>query len=184
MSPCDARLRSCSGSRNCYNYGGTGGDTSAYETEPSYQTGFHNPSGAPTPTINTGGKRGYADVSYDADPNTGMAILDSGQGGWLQIGGTSAGAPQWAALIAIADQQRAGAGKRLLDTATSAWYTTGSTAVTSMVYNIAHGTQSSRNFHDILTGTAGRNSAGSGYDKVTGIGSPFANQLIQSLANA
>jgi hypothetical protein len=51
------------------------------------------------------------DVSYDADPNTGFIVYDSlanqGQEGWQVLGGTSAGTPQWAAIIALADQGRA-----------------------------------------------------------------------------
>ena len=45
---------------------------------------------------------------------TGFAVYDSfGQagGGWISVGGTSAGAPQWAALMAVVDQGRALAGK-------------------------------------------------------------------------
>jgi hypothetical protein len=51
------------------------------------------------------------DVAYDADPNTGVLTYDSipyeGQSGWQVVGGTSAGTPQWSAIIAIADQGRA-----------------------------------------------------------------------------
>ena len=58
-------------------------------------------------------------VAYDADPNTGFAVYDSmpdnGVQGWQIAGGTSAGAPQWAGLFAIADQGRALAGKHSLD---------------------------------------------------------------------
>ena len=45
--------------------------------------------------------RAYADVSADADPNTGLAIYDSGQGGWLLVGGTSLAAPLIAAYEAV-----------------------------------------------------------------------------------
>ena len=55
-------------------------------------------------------KRTSPDVAYDADPATGVAVYDSTNGGWLTVGGTSAGAPQWAALVAIANQGRAQAG--------------------------------------------------------------------------
>jgi subtilase family serine protease len=71
---------------------GSGGGSSLYEGLPSYQSGF------------TTGNRGTPDVSYDANPTSGVAVYDSyGSGGWAQFGGTSAGAPQWATLIAIAD---------------------------------------------------------------------------------
>jgi hypothetical protein len=48
------------------------------------------------------------DVAYDADPATGFLVYDSlpyqGVSGWQVVGGTSAGSPQWAAIIALADQ--------------------------------------------------------------------------------
>ena len=43
-------------------------------------------------------------MAFDADPNTGVAVYDSNNGGWLQVGGTSLGAPAWAGLIAIVNQ--------------------------------------------------------------------------------
>src|SRR5262245_16620749 len=75
--------------------GGSGGGVSKYEPKPSYQN-----------SVNTGTKRDSPDVAYVADPNTGVSVYDSNNGGWLQVGGTSAGAPQWAALLAIVNQGR------------------------------------------------------------------------------
>src|SRR2546430_8117851 len=46
--------------------------------------------------------RDDVDVSYDADPNTGVMVLALGSS--FEVGGTSAGAPQWAALLALASQ--------------------------------------------------------------------------------
>ncbi len=78
-----------------------GGGTSRYEGTPSYQSGLGV------------ADRGAPDVSYDANPYTGFAVYDTyGGNGWAEYGGTSAGAPQWAALIAIADQGRALAGNK------------------------------------------------------------------------
>ena len=72
-----------------------GGGASKYEGVPSYQSGLGLTS------------RGTPDVSYNADPETGFAVLDTyGNRGWAQFGGTSAGAPQWAALVAIVNQGR------------------------------------------------------------------------------
>src|SRR5438270_730564 len=56
-----------------------------------------------------GGGRANPDVAYDGDPNTGVAVYDSSNGGWAVLGGTSAGTPQWAALVALADQLGAAA---------------------------------------------------------------------------
>jgi subtilase family serine protease len=68
--------------------------------------------------------RANPDVAYDASPSTGFAVYDSfayngTTYGWMQIGGTSAGAPQWAALLAIADQGRALSGQPALNAASS-----------------------------------------------------------------
>jgi subtilase family serine protease len=78
---------------------GSGGGISAFESKPSYQV-FVNASARAVP-----------DISYDADPGTGFYTYDTlvGSGasiGFNQTGGTSAGAPQWAALVALADQAR------------------------------------------------------------------------------
>jgi hypothetical protein len=59
--------------------------------------------------------RSVPDIAYDADPNTGVWVYDSLIGGWGDIGGTSAAAPQMAALIAIADEGRAFNGLGSLD---------------------------------------------------------------------
>src|SRR5205807_737888 len=106
--------------------------------------------------------RASPDVAYDANPNTGFAVYDTyGQGGWLQVGGTSASAPQWAALIAIADQGRALAGLGSLD---------GFTQTLPKLYQLP-----AADFHDITSGSNGF-AAGPGYDLVTGRGSPVANK--------
>ena len=92
-------------------WSGSGGGPSAYESQPSYQKGV---------VTQTSTARATPDVAYDASPSTGFAVYDSVpyEGttyGWLQVGGTSAGAPQWAALLAIADQGRALSGQPALD---------------------------------------------------------------------
>jgi subtilase family serine protease len=148
-------------------WSGTGGGTSAYESRPAYQNNW---------TSVVGSSRGIPDIAWDADPNTGVAVYDStpdqGQSGWFVVGGTSVGAPSWAALIALADQGRT---------------TPLSNAdVMTQLYNIAGTTGSSgytTNFHDITTGSNG-NTVTAGYDLATGIGSPQANNLIPALVAA
>ncbi len=45
--------------------------------------------------------RSYADISADADPDTGMQVYDSTDGGWVVVGGTSEAAPLIAAYYAL-----------------------------------------------------------------------------------
>jgi subtilase family serine protease len=135
-----------------------GGGVSQYEAEPAYQTNFG---------LNLGG-RGTPDVSYDANPSSGVAVYDStpygGESGWFQVGGTSAGAPQWAGLVALADQGR-----------TTPLSSTNLTR--SPIYNAAVGTLYALNYRDITSGSNGY-PAGVGYDLATGLGSPLANNLV------
>jgi subtilase family serine protease len=137
-------------------WSGSGGGVSLYEDRPLYQG-----------DVNPNGTRGMPDVSYDADPNTGFLVYDSvryhGYSGWFQVGGTSAGAPQWAAIIAAADQSR-GAGGPLspVDFAASiAIYGLGGSS--SYLYDITSG--SNGNCGSICQAVPG-------YDFVTGLGSP------------
>ncbi|MFO0788330.1 MAG: S53 family peptidase [Pirellulales bacterium] len=135
-----------------YAWSDGGGGASKYEGVPSYQSGL----GLTT--------RGTPDVAYAGDPYTGFAVFDTyGSGGWAQFGGTSAGTPQWAALLAIANQGRALAGKNTLANAQAVLYSMPST-----------------DFHDIIYGNNGA-SAGYGYDLATGRGSPIADRLIPDL---
>jgi subtilase family serine protease len=75
-------------------WSGSGSGCSAYESKPSWQTD----AGCSRRTV--------ADVSADADPNTGAAVYDSfgyaGQKGWFQVGGTSLSAPLIAGVYALA----------------------------------------------------------------------------------
>jgi hypothetical protein len=145
--------------------GGSGGGVSAFEKEPAYQLGSYvsSVSGADNPN----GMRMSPDVSYNANPNTGVAVYDETNGGWLVLGGTSAGTPQWAALVALADQLRA--------SANPAQPALNSTQTLTALY------QEQADFHDITSGNNGY-PAGAGYDLVTGLGSPIANLLVPALA--
>ncbi|OMG70092.1 S53 family peptidase [Burkholderia ubonensis] len=148
-------------------WSGSGGGVSSGEAEPAGQAAW------PIPVA---GKRGVPDVSYDANPSSGFAVYDSvtyqRQAGWFQVGGTSAGAPQWSALVAIANSLRAAAGKARLSGTYDALYAAGKTAYGS-------------NYHDVTTGTNGSCgaicTAAGGYDYVTGLGSPLAPSLVQAL---
>ncbi len=131
-------------------WSGSGGGISSYEPLPSFQSVYG--------VTGTNGKRAVPDVSYNADPNSGVAVYDStsyqGQSGWFQVGGTSAGAPQWAAIKAL-----------------------GNTAFNAQLYQDAKASNSSSFFRDITAGTNGSCGvvckATASYDTVTGLGSPL-----------
>jgi len=140
---------------------GSGGGTSRFEAEPSYQM-----------VVQTSGHRTVPDISYDANPSTGVPIYDSfgssGTANWEQVGGTSMSAPQWAALVAIVNSVRVGNTLSPIGTLPGALY-----SLTS-------------DLNDIASGNNGRCPlqchAGPGYDLVTGLGSPKANLLIPALS--
>jgi hypothetical protein len=151
-----------------YNVGGTGtfigsgGGISLYEPEPAYQQ-----------SVQSTGYRTTPDVALVADPNTGAWIADPynlpGSDPWAIVGGTSLSARCWAGLITLADQARAQAGAPTLGTA-------GPTETQEALYNLPVS-----DFHDITSGSNGY-SAGTGYDLVTGLGTPVANLLVPDLA--
>ena len=72
-------------------WSGSGGGVSAYEKQPSYQNNYSIPK--------NNHMRAIPDVSYNADPQTGFPVVRLGV--WRTIGGTSAGAPQWAAIASL-----------------------------------------------------------------------------------
>jgi hypothetical protein len=149
------------GSETAWSNGG--GGTSIIEPEPAFQE-----------TVEGSGMRTIPDVSFDADPTSGVSVYDSynntsGQGPWEKIGGTSLGAPCWAAMIAITNQERVAEGGTTLD---------GPTQTLPALYSLAAG-----DFHDITAGSNGGFSAGPGYDEVTGQGSPVADVLASDLAS-
>lgn len=107
-----------------------------------------------------GGSGIYPDVSYTASP---CAIYFSNYLGWLSIAGTSVGAPQWAGLIALANQGRAQQGKGSLD---------GVKQTIPYLQGMDYG-----NFFDVVDGAG----AAPGVDSATGLGSPNANLLVPDL---
>ena len=118
------------------------------------------------------GLRTTPDVSFNADPNSGVAVYDSvsysGQSGWFTVGGTSAAAPAWAGLVAITDQGLAQASKGTLS----------NSQLQTELYSLP-----SAAYHDMTTGFNGY-SASQGYDLVTGLGTPVANVLVPDLLAA
>lgn len=137
-------------------WSGSGGGISNYESEPTYQSGL-------LPAISSGNHRAVPDVTYDADPASGVAVYDStrydNESGWFQVGGTSAGTPQWAAIDAINASN-------------------GSALSSSKLYHDAAPATYAKYFRDITTGSNGTCavvcSAAPGFDFVSGLGSPLS----------
>ncbi len=124
----------------------TGGGLSQYETIPSYQKGVAKVVGM---------QRGVPDVAAEADPNSGLWVFDSGNGGWYIVGGTSASSPIWAGVVSAAGNSAGSSAAEL----------------TTLYKNRANKTD----FNDIKSGVCGPwngNLTQAGYDLCTGIGSP------------
>jgi hypothetical protein len=154
---------------------GSGGGQTAIYTVPGYQTGVSVATRVGQALLTN---RGIPDVAYDSDPNTGFAVYvgtpQNRDTGWFTIGGTSAAAPQWAALIALMNQRRAQLGKGTVgNTLNGALYE---------AYKNGDFDAPGSAMLDIITGTAGTNNCGPGYDLVTGIGTPDASLLIEKVA--
>jgi subtilase family serine protease len=155
------------GSGNTYGsesgWSGSGGGKSVYESRPAYQNGVQSVVGT---------QRGIPDISFLADPSSGVAVLSSYDFGastpWLNgfEGGTSLAAPCIAALISIANEGRAAAGLGTLS----------GSSILSSIYSL-----SASDYHDITTGNNGF-AALVGYDLVTGMGTPIANKWVVDLS--
>jgi hypothetical protein len=145
-------------------WSGSGGGISSYVAIPSYQSGWQSNAG-----------RGVPDVSYLADPNTGVLVYDSVNGGWFVVGGTSAGAPQWAAAIALANQLRLASGASAIGAANPSIYSKAKGSTTTP-YSV-----SPTYFYDVSSGNNGTYTAAPPYDFVTGVGSLVANTLLPAL---
>lgn len=141
-----------------YGWQGGGGGISSYETAPSFQSSLGISSMRTTP-----------DVAWDANPSTGVSVYDSYKElGWGHVGGTSAGAPAWAGIVADADQNS----NQSLST----------TQVENALYGAYYkgGSVYSSAFNDIASGNNGYQ-ATTGYDLATGLGSPKVSTLISNL---
>jgi subtilase family serine protease len=151
----------------------SGGGFSHLFHRPSYQQGVHG----------IGSMRGVPDVAADADPSphSGLPVVTSNPGGGYTIsehGGTSASAPIWAGIIALADQYA----KRHLG------------FVNPAIYRIARGPHYRQAFHDVTAGSANTAEfphgtiagyrASPGWDPTTGWGSPNAKVLVPLLASS
>jgi kumamolisin len=137
--------------------GATGGGVSNVFALPPWQDNAN----VPKPSGSTGG-RGVPDVAGDADPTTGYTIRVDGE--TTVIGGTSAVAPLWAGLVAVANQQFG--------------------TQVGFIQPAIYAAKAASAFTDITEGNNGAFSAGPGWDACTGLGSPIAGKLISLLASS
>lgn len=141
-------------------WSGSGGGLSLYENQPAYQNGVVTQSST---------RRAMPDVSFVANPSTGVMIYDTyGGRGLYTVGGTSAATPIMAGLTAIIDQGRAVFGRS-------------SYSSTDFLNALYHLPQS--DLHDIVTGNNGF-AAGPGYDLVTGRGTPIVDRFVSAMIGA
>jgi len=148
----------------------TGGAPSLLFGVPSYQAGLGLTARGP-------------DVDYNAAVDGGVLVVNSaitgGFPGRFIVGGTSASSPQWAGIVALANQARANLGKGPIGG-----------NINPTLYSIYHSARYATDFHDItfgndtLTGSTVGYSATTGYDLASGIGTPIVDQLIVDLASA
>lgn len=141
----------------------TGGGVSGTFPLPDWQQHVTVQAGA-SPAATPHG-RGVPDVAAVADPQTGYRVRVDGAD--MVIGGTSAVAPLWAALIARMAQSR-GSGFGLLQPALYAGETQG---------------QPAPGFRDITSGNNGSYDATPGWDACTGLGVPDGTALLAVLAS-
>jgi len=145
----------------------SGGGFSSFYAEPSFQQTL--PASVQSELNH---RRGVPDVAGDADPNTGLAFYQEGQ--WTLAGGTSASAPLWAAIGAIANQM---AGHPLGFINPGLYKVATSNVYTQAFHDITVGNNS---FHDGSVNVKGH-SAAPGWDAITGLGSPNAAVLLPAL---
>jgi len=157
--------------------GATGGGVSAYWAIPSWQL-FTDSQGqlVSVASFNGGSStmRNMPDVAAVASPVTGVSVYSALNGGWQQVGGTSASSPIWASYISIVD---------------SAWRTIGLGRVGFVNPLLYYQALETDGYDDITDGTNGNvnlygipgYTAGGGYDNCTGWGSMWGEDLVHNL---
>ena len=128
-------------------WSGAGSGCSAYESQPSWQSGNAN-------ITSVCGNRAEADISAIGDPNTGVSVYDTfRESGWLVFGGTSVATPIIASVYALANNA--------------------STVGGNASYLYSH----TSSYFDVTSGSNGNCgsllcNATSGWDGPTGLGTP------------
>ena len=130
---------------------GSGGGVSVKFTKPTWQNAI------------SGNGRLVPDVSAPADPATGAYVV---LGNYVyQFGGTSWSAPVWAGICALINDARVKSGKSRI----------------GFLPPLIYGSIGTNRFRDITSGKNGAYTAASGYDRVTGIGTPNIRNIINYL---
>ncbi|MEK7645052.1 MAG: S53 family peptidase [Patescibacteria group bacterium] len=135
-------------------WSGSGGGVSKYSIQPNFQADYV--------ISKANGKRAVPDVAFAADPKTGFSVFSTSAGakksGWHVLGGTSAGAPAWAAIKMI-----------------------GSNVSHESFYKAKASEKNADFFRDIVSGKNGDCtfycSARKHYDFVTGLGTPLSTHF-------
>jgi subtilase family serine protease len=145
----------------------SGGGFSHIFAKPDYQNTL------PSPSTPIGSMRGLPDVAFQASSRTAPLVYDSFDGGWFLVGGTSCSSPQFAGIVALADQV-AGHGLGLIN---------------PTLYSLASNPADyAADFYDVTTGNNQADPsvtgypASAGWDPVTGLGTPNAANLVPALA--
>ena len=150
--------------------GAGGGGESTFFAEPSYQKAFG---------VSSGGARGVPDVSADADAETGYLMWHNDA--WFPVGGTSAAAPLWAALLAMTDAKCASSP---VGFANPTVYFTASPAVKAIVLNdVVTSSKYPSNVNNNFTNwqPGHQYPVLTGYDLATGLGTPVGGTLATQL---
>jgi subtilase family serine protease len=173
--------------------GAGGGGVSLQWAMPSYQSGaasslgvINADSSTSSCAANSGAPgaecREVPDVSADADPESGYVVYYSGSGsGWSAIGGTSAAAPLWAAMTALANASTYCGGVSI-------------GFANPILYGVADNASAyGADFSDITSGNTDYTPSGytgnlypatGGYDLATGLGTPKAATLVPAMCIA
>ena len=171
----------------------SGGGFSHVFSRPDYQAGTLPAGSTPIPASS----RGVPDIAFQASAGTGALVYLSlppdgndsniNQTGWYDIGGTSLSCPQWAGLVAIADQiNKAKYGQTGLGLINPALYKLASNpaAYAADFFDVAHtavaGVENNNQEDPSIPGYP----ATQGWDPVTGLGTPNAAALIPALVDA
>jgi kumamolisin len=118
------------------------------------------------PQLHPGKYRQAPDVAFVGNQNTGVQVVFRGQ--TIVAGGTSVGAPAWAGIWSLIEQDASQSGKTVA-------------AAPSLIYRVANSSAYASAFHDVTSGGNSLYHAHVGWDRVTGWGTPDASNLAKAV---